>query len=84
MTPLGTSATDLTQTVNAARGITVDSQGRAYVVGTATGNIYTTTGSLHPSVIGAQDAFILRMNTAGSGIDYSTYLGGTENDQGLA
>jgi hypothetical protein len=84
LTPLGTEATDITQAVNAARAITVDSQGRAYVVGTATGGIYTTTGSLNPNPLGGTDAFILRMNTAGSGVDYSTYLGGSGNDQGLA
>jgi hypothetical protein len=84
LTPVGTNPTDVTQNVNAARGVVVDSQGHAYIVGTATGGIYTTTGSLNPTVIGGQDAFIVRMNTSGSGIDYSTYLGGAGNDQGLA
>ena len=89
LTPLGTSPTvdggnGTSQNVNAARGIAVDNQGRAYVVGTANGGIYTTTSALHESIIGAEDAFILRMNTSGSGIDYATYLGGTGNDQGLA
>jgi hypothetical protein len=83
LTALGTNPTDVTQTVNTARGITVDSKGRAYVVGTASAGIVTTTNSLHPDPIGGSDAFILRMNTAGSGIDWSTYLGGTGNDQGL-
>ena len=84
LTPLGTNPADLTETVNAARAIAVDTQGRAYVVGTATGGIYTTSNSVYPTAIGGEDAFILRMNTAGSGIEYSTYLGGTGNDQGLA
>jgi hypothetical protein len=85
-TPLGTNVTDTTQTVNAARGIAVDASGRAYVVGTATGGIYTTTESIHPAKIGSastSNAFILRMSESGSGIDYGTYLGGTGNDQGL-
>jgi len=84
LTALGTEPTDITQAVNAARAIAVDSQGRAYVVGTAAGGIFTTTGSLNPSPIGGTDAFILRMNTAGSGVEYGTYLGGSGNDQGLA
>ena len=87
LTALGTNPTDITQTVNASRGVMVDSQGRAYVVGTATGGIYTTSNSYHPAAFDSSgntsDAFVLRMNTAGSGVEYGTYLGGTRNDQGL-
>jgi hypothetical protein len=77
-TVLGTTSTD------SANGIAVDTQGRAYVVGTSTGGIFITTNAFQSSVKGAQDAFLLRMNTAGSAIDYATYLGGSGNDQGFA
>jgi hypothetical protein len=87
LTALGTNQTDVTQTVNAARGVAVDSEGRATVVGTTTGGLHPASVGLNPSPIGAPpttDAFLLRMNAAGSGIEYVTYLGGTGNDQGLA
>ncbi len=54
------------------------------MVGTATGGICSNMNlSPPPTPIGGQDAFILRFNTAGSGVDYCTYRGGTGNDQGL-
>lgn len=84
LTPLGTNPADNTQTVNVSRGVAVDSQGRAYVVGTASGGIYTQATSVNPGILGGTDAFVLRMSASGSGIDYGTYLGGSGNDQGLA
>ncbi len=83
LTPLGTNPSDSTQAVNASRGVAVDSQGRAYVVGTADGGIYTQKTSVNPDILGGTDAFVLRMSSSGSGIDYGTYLGGNGNDQGL-
>jgi hypothetical protein len=82
---LGINPADDTQVVNAARGVAVDADGKAYVVGTTTGGIYTT-GSLNQSPLGpagTTDAFLFRINSAGSGKDYGIYLGGSGNDQGL-
>ena len=87
LTPLETTQTDVTQHVDAARAITVDGHGRAYVVGTATGTLHSAGQGVNQSPLGTSpsyDAFLLRMNAAGSGIDYATYLGGTGYDQGLA
>ncbi|MGA2962417.1 MAG: choice-of-anchor D domain-containing protein [Candidatus Korobacteraceae bacterium] len=69
-------------TVDAARGVAIDSQGSAYVVGTTTGTLLSATG-LNQAPLGATDAFVLKMETP-SVINYVTYLGGTQNDQGLA
>jgi hypothetical protein len=87
LTPLETNVTDVTQQVDTARAVTVDSQGRAYVVGTVTGGLHAAGAGLNLSPLGSSptyDAFLLRMNTAGSGIEFATYLGGSGNDQGLA
>lgn len=84
ITPLETTQTDNTQMVNAARAVAVDTKNQAYVVGTASGTIYTTAGSLNPAVISkTYNAFILSMSNSGSAIEYATYLGGSGNDQGL-
>ena len=70
--------------IDAARAIAVDASGRAYVTGTATGTLLGTSNSSYKSAVtGGQDAFLVRMNTNGSAIDYATYLGGTGDDQGL-
>jgi hypothetical protein len=82
-TVLETNATDLTGTIDTARAVAVDSESRAYVTGTASGSIFTTANAYQSAVAGGTDAFLLRMNTGGSAIDYSTYLGGSGNEQGL-
>jgi hypothetical protein len=83
-TPLETTTTDLTSTVNTARAIAVDSAGSAYVAGTATGTLYTTANAYQQDVRGTQNAFLVKINNSGSAFEYSTYLGGsTGKDQGL-
>jgi murein DD-endopeptidase MepM/ murein hydrolase activator NlpD len=65
-------------------GIAVDSGGNAYVTG-------ETTSPDFPAIPGAgdgsyggggRDAFIAKLNPAGSGLVYATYLGGDGDDQG--
>ena len=51
VTALETTMTDSTATVDAARAVTVDSQGNAYVVGTATGSLLSAVG-LNKSTLG--------------------------------
>ncbi|HUO03725.1 MAG TPA: SBBP repeat-containing protein [Candidatus Binataceae bacterium] len=58
-------------------GIAVDSAGNAYVTGqTSSANFPTTTGAFQTVRAGAADAFITKINAGGSGLVYSTYLGG--------
>ncbi len=80
---LESNKTDLTATIDTARAIAVDSEGQAYVTGTTSGSMYTTGNAYSSTIHGGTDAFLTRINKLGSGIDYSTYLGGTGNDQGL-
>ncbi|HEX6020759.1 MAG TPA: SBBP repeat-containing protein, partial [Solirubrobacter sp.] len=68
------------------RAIAVDSQGSAYVAGqTKSGNFPTTsnafqrglaTGSCPRCGVDAYDGFVTKLNPQGSGLSYSTYLGG--------
>jgi PKD repeat protein len=80
-------------------GIAIDSAGNAYVVGRTNaydfnvlGNFQTLNQSAHPAHPpngpghGRQsyDAFVVKFNPTGTAILYSTYIGGTGNDYGLA
>ena len=66
------------------QGITVDSSGSAYVCGSTRSNSFPTTpGALQPTFGGASDAFMTKLNAAGSGLVYSTYLGGSFDDQAI-
>jgi hypothetical protein len=63
--------------------IAVDSLGNAYVAGTATSsNFPTTAGAFQTTLRGDGDAFVAKLNSSGSGLVYSTYLGGGNFDAG--
>jgi hypothetical protein len=75
---VGLNATD------SAQGIAVDAAGDAYVTGTAEStNFPTTAGAFQPAHAGGTDAFVTKLNPTGSGLIYSTYLGGNGFDQGF-
>jgi uncharacterized repeat protein (TIGR01451 family) len=77
---LGGSASDF------GFGIAVDAAGNAYVTGTtASTNFPITPGAVDPTVVApAFDAFVTKINPAGSAIVYSTFLGGNADDSGNA
>ncbi|HYP29929.1 MAG TPA: SBBP repeat-containing protein [Blastocatellia bacterium] len=66
-------------------GIAVDPSGSAYVTGkTTSGNFPKTLGAVQAALRGFEDSFVVKLAPNGSGISYSTYLGGGGNtDQGL-
>ena len=65
------------------RSIAVDENGNAYVTGeTISTDFPTTAGALNKNIIGYYDAFVTRLNASGSGLIYSSYLGGSNNDYG--
>src|SRR5262245_44724759 len=65
-------------------GIVVDGIGNAYVTGgTDSTNFPTTRGAMQATSGGGNDAFVAKLNPAGSALVYSTYLGGTGSDQGV-
>ncbi len=62
-------------------GIAVDALQRAYVVGqTGSSDFPATSGAWSTSLGGADDAFLVRVNAAGSDFDYATYLGGLQSE----
>jgi len=64
-------------------GIAVDAAGNAYVTGyTFSTDFPTTAGAFQTTHGGNWDAFLTKLDPTGSAIVYSTYLGGSDNDQG--
>src|SRR5262249_58917988 len=58
-------------------GVAVDSSGSAYVSGqTDASNFPTTPNAYQMSPGGDSDAFVTKLSTSGTGLIYSTYLGG--------
>ena len=65
------------------RGIAVDAGGNAYVVGeTLSVDFPTTTGAFRRTYSGNYDIFVTKLNAAGSALAYSTFIGGTQVDNG--
>ena len=70
---------------DAAAAVAVHETGRATVTGsTRSSNFPTTPGAFDPSYNGGGDAFVARLNAAGSALDYATFLGGSEDDHSYA
>jgi uncharacterized protein (TIGR03437 family) len=63
-------------------GIAVDSSGNAYVTGCTSSSNFPTANALQASFGGNWDAFVTKLNAAGSALVYSTYLGGNGVDVG--
>src|SRR5205823_3749119 len=64
-------------------GIAVDPAGNAYVTGFTKATDFPTANPLQPAFGGGvQDAFVAKLNPSGSALVYSTYLGGSNDDQG--
>jgi hypothetical protein len=68
---------------DAGNGIAVDGSGDAHVTGfTQSPNFSTTAGAFQSALAGDTDAFLTKLNPAGSALLYSTYLGGLAADTG--
>lgn len=63
--------------------ITVDTAGKAYVVGdTASLNFPIVAGGYDTSFNGGVDAFLVKFSSLGNGLNYGTFLGGSSDDWG--
>lgn len=65
------------------RGIDIDSGGNLYVTGLTKSSDFPTQSAFQPISSGDFDAFVTKMDTDGTGLIYSTYLGGSGNDEGI-
>jgi hypothetical protein len=88
VTKLGTSGSNLVYSTylgggssQEGRGIAVDTFGNAYVTGaTDSGDFPTTAGAYQSTQAGAAEAFLTKFNSTGTGLLYSTFLGGTGSE----
>ncbi|HUW13731.1 MAG TPA: SBBP repeat-containing protein [Anaerolineae bacterium] len=66
-------------------GLAVDSEGSGYVTGTTYSSDFPTTAEAYEREHhGRADAYVTKLNSAGTGLLYSTYLGGSSYDWGEA
>jgi hypothetical protein len=59
-----------------ARGVAVDSAGNAYVAGFTDSTNFPIANAVQATMGGTQDAFVTKLNPAGSALVYSTFIGG--------
>jgi hypothetical protein len=73
---------------SAANAIAVDADGNAYVTGeTTSADFPTTAGTVQPTTSRSPVAFVAKLNSTGTALIYSTFLGGNQNgfsDRGLS
>jgi hypothetical protein len=65
-------------------GIAVDPSSNVYVTGETSSTNFPTANAIQAVLGGYRDAFAAKLNPAGTALVYSTYLGGSENDNGYA
>ena len=66
-----------------AFGIAVDPSSNVYLTGQTTSTDFKLANPLQATLKGSQNSFISKMNPTGTGLVFSTYLGGSQTDTGL-
>ena len=66
------------------QGIAIDAAGNAYVTGSTLSTNFPTAAPLQAAKAGESDAFLAKLKPDGTGLVYSTYLGGADGDFGQA
>ncbi|MCK5561498.1 MAG: SBBP repeat-containing protein, partial [Thermoplasmata archaeon] len=90
LNPAGTGLSDLIYSTfitgssdDQGFGIDIDSSNNAYITGyTKSTDFPYTSGAADTDHNGDKDAFVLKLNSAGTGLVYSTFIGGTLPDEG--
>ncbi|MBI1765270.1 MAG: SBBP repeat-containing protein [Acidobacteria bacterium] len=77
-TYLGGAGTD------SGRSIAVDADGNAYIAGRTTSANFPVVNAFQNARRGTSDGFVAKLNVAGNGLLYSTYLGGSSSDEGFS
>jgi hypothetical protein len=69
-----------------ANAIAIDNNGNSYITGFTvnSGNFPVTDGSVSTTENGKNEVFVTKLNNDGTGLVFSSYLGGSENDFGQA
>lgn len=73
--------------IDFVNSLAIDQAGSIYMAGSTNSADFPTVGPFDPTFGGGQfqyDAFVTKMNAAGTAVIYSTYLGGNGDDNGLA
>lgn len=70
--------------IDKGNGIAIDTAGNAYIVGTTASSNFPVVSAFQTTLRGPEDAFITKLNSTGSGILFSTYLGGNTYDTGTS
>lgn len=66
-----------------AEDVTVDASGNAYVTGfTFSSDFPVTLGAYSPTLNGVYDVFVTKLNSSGSAVLWSTYIGGSSGEGG--
>ncbi|GIV43702.1 MAG: hypothetical protein KatS3mg035_0825 [Bacteroidia bacterium] len=65
--------------------IAIDGSGNAYVTGMTRSTDYDiTAGAFQTTNGGDTDVFVTKLNSTGTALMYSTYIGGSNDDEGIA
>jgi hypothetical protein len=67
-------------TYSGGSGIAVDASGDAYVTGWTDSTTFPTKNAIQSTNHGGMDSFVTELNPSGSGLLFSTYLGGSSDD----
>jgi hypothetical protein len=67
-----------------ANGIAVDGPGNAYVTGFTLSHDFPTVRPFQSANAGGFDVFLSKIDASGSALTYSTYFGGSDDDEGFA
>ena len=62
--------------------IAVDAAGDAFVTGSTTSSNFPTANALQVKILGQSNSFVTKLNPAGDGLLFSTYLGGDQSETG--
>jgi hypothetical protein len=63
------------------RSIVINSAGEAYIAGTTNSDNFPVLNPIQRTLGGLFDGYIVKINSTGNGLIYSTYLGGSADDQ---